>query len=105
MIFSKVNEFIDIWFYRFNSPLHCGDGISVTLKTYALTKDSTKTVHGNAGSATCMTSLKITSKDKYIFGPECGYTVWSVLRIQWGVSDTASLWVSCLKHIEKAHNL
>ena len=66
MLFGKADELIHVWFDGFNTALHGWNGITLTLKSNALSPYCTKAIIGKPCSTTAMCTSKVAAKHKYL---------------------------------------
>ena len=59
--------------------MHCGDGVALALRAYALAPDSTEFVVGYSGSTAKMLAFQIASKDEnFAAGKLCDESLYNV---------------------------
>jgi len=63
---GKGDKLIDVGTDGLYASLHRGDGITLTLKTDALTPDGTKLAIGGVSSSTSVSTCEVTTKHEYL---------------------------------------
>ena len=66
MPFRIIGEIIDIWFYSFNTTLHCRYGVGLSLHSHSLAHYCAETLAGYSCGASGMITGEVTAEYKYL---------------------------------------
>ena len=78
MFLSETNKLVNIWLNSFHTTLHGGYCVALSLKSHALSPNSSKLSDGCPGSSTSMMSMKVASKNKHLIRLQGTNGIWSI---------------------------